>query len=87
MKSINFVCCLLSVVSSLSAQNSFQPDLFKDLEYRNLGAFRTGAWIADIAVPEIPDAANKYTFYVGTYGREAQDRPQCSVRRSPPSRG
>lgn len=66
MKSINFVCCLLSVVSSLSAQNSIKPELFKDLEYRNLGAFRTGAWIADIAVPEKPDAGNKYTFYVGT---------------------
>ncbi len=66
MKPLTIFCCLLSVFSSLSAQNSIKPELFKDLEYRNLGAFRTGAWIADIAVPVKPDAANKYTFYVGT---------------------
>lgn len=66
MKSFFFLCFLFSVASSLSAQNSIKPELFKELEYRNLGAFRTGAWIADIAVPEKPDAANKYTFYVGT---------------------
>lgn len=64
MKSITLFYCLLSVVSSLPAQNSIKPELFRDLEYRNLGAFRTGAWIADIAVPEKPDSAGRYTFYV-----------------------
>jgi hypothetical protein len=54
MKSISLFCCLLSVFSSLPSQNSIKPELFKELEYRNLGAFRTGAWIADIAVPEKP---------------------------------
>jgi photosystem II stability/assembly factor-like uncharacterized protein len=33
--------------------------------YRNLGPFRTGAWVSDIAVPETPAKAHLYTFYVG----------------------
>ncbi len=32
--------------------------------YRNLGPFRAGSWIADIAVPETPAKAHLYTFYV-----------------------
>jgi photosystem II stability/assembly factor-like uncharacterized protein len=32
--------------------------------YRNLGPFRTGAWISDIAVPETPTKAHLYSFYV-----------------------
>jgi photosystem II stability/assembly factor-like uncharacterized protein len=66
MKSFPLFCCLLSVATALSGQNTVKPELFKDLEYRNLGAFRTGAWIADIAAPVNPDAANRYTFYVAT---------------------
>ena len=53
----------LTIGISLSAQ-SLDQDFFKDFEYRNLGAFRTGAWIADIAVPVNPDAENAYTWYV-----------------------
>jgi photosystem II stability/assembly factor-like uncharacterized protein len=55
---------LLLTVSTLPAQVT--PKQLEAFTYRNLGAFRTGAWIADIAVPENPDAANRYTFYVGT---------------------
>ena len=44
-----------------SAQVS--PNLFEDLHYRNLGAFRIGAWVSDIAVPENPDQDNKFTWY------------------------
>lgn len=32
--------------------------------YRNLGPFRAGAWISDIAVPDGPPLAHLYTFYV-----------------------
>ncbi len=32
--------------------------------YRNLGPFRAGAWVSDIAVPETPAKAHLYTFYV-----------------------
>lgn len=31
--------------------------------YRNLGPFRVGGWISDIAVPETPMQAHLYTFY------------------------
>ncbi|HEY3383714.1 MAG TPA: FlgD immunoglobulin-like domain containing protein [Vicinamibacterales bacterium] len=37
--------------------------------YRNLGPFRAGSWIADIAVPDTPLKSHLYTFYVGVrYG-------------------
>jgi|DewCreStandDraft_2_1066082.scaffolds.fasta_scaffold00044_55 photosystem II stability/assembly factor-like uncharacterized protein len=32
--------------------------------FRNLGPFRAGAWISDIAVPETPGREHLYTFYV-----------------------
>ena len=34
--------------------------------YRNLGPFRVSAWVSDIAVPETPDKAHLYTFYVAS---------------------
>jgi photosystem II stability/assembly factor-like uncharacterized protein len=66
MKPTLLIICLMAVAGSLTAQTAIKPELFKELSYRNLGAFRTGVWIADIAAPVNPDAANKYTFYVGT---------------------
>jgi photosystem II stability/assembly factor-like uncharacterized protein len=33
-------------------------------QYRNLGPFRAGAWVSDIAVPETPMETHLYTFYV-----------------------
>jgi len=39
------------------------------LTYRNLGPFRAGSWISDIAVPDGPARAHLYTFYVAVrYG-------------------
>jgi photosystem II stability/assembly factor-like uncharacterized protein len=39
------------------------------LAWRNLGPFRAGSWISDIAVPERPARAHLYTFYVAVrYG-------------------
>src|SRR5215467_2103542 len=32
--------------------------------YRNLGPFRAGSWVSDIAVPEVPAKAHLYSFYV-----------------------
>jgi photosystem II stability/assembly factor-like uncharacterized protein len=37
-----------------------------NIVYRNLGPFRAGAWVSDIAVPEGPEQAHLYTFYVAT---------------------
>lgn len=47
----------------LSAQ-SFTVDMLNDFQYRNLGAYRVGAWISAIAVPETNDPAYAHTFYV-----------------------
>jgi len=33
-------------------------------QYRNLGPFRAGAWVSDLAVPVSPSQAHRYTFYV-----------------------
>ena len=35
------------------------------VSYRNLGPFRAGSWISDIAIPEAPAATHLYTFYIG----------------------
>jgi photosystem II stability/assembly factor-like uncharacterized protein len=40
-------------------------DVLRDgFQYRNLGPFRVGGWVSDIAVPETPLKAHLYTFYV-----------------------
>src|SRR5215470_9648247 len=38
--------------------------LREGFQYRNLGPFRAGAWVSDIAVPEAPLKSHLYTFYV-----------------------
>jgi len=53
---------ILGISQSLHAQIS--TELFNEMNYRNLGAFRIGAWVSDIAVPENPDTENQYTWYV-----------------------
>lgn len=45
-------------------QSRFAEALLEELSYRNLGPFRAGAWISDIAVPETPRRDHLYTFYV-----------------------
>lgn len=57
---LTLICWTL--IGSASAQ--FAPDLFSDMSYRNLGAFRIGAWVSDIAVPENPGTEHQYTWYV-----------------------
>jgi len=47
-----------------NAQIPNKKQLFGNFTYRNLGPFRAGAWIGDIAVPEKPTGEHKYTFYV-----------------------
>jgi photosystem II stability/assembly factor-like uncharacterized protein len=48
---------------AVSQQNSDQ-DILKNFVYRNIGPFRSGSWISDFAVPESPQDAHLYTFYV-----------------------
>jgi len=47
-----------------SRKGTVEVDLVSDMTYRNLGPFRAGAWISDIAVPEQSGEEKRYTFYV-----------------------
>lgn len=58
---IIFVC-----VSFVNSQERFNEDLLKTFTYRNLGPFRSGGWIVDFAVPEYPQEAHLYIFYVAS---------------------
>ncbi|MCJ7582795.1 MAG: hypothetical protein MUP98_19940 [Candidatus Aminicenantes bacterium] len=60
------ISCILLAVSVFSGetQDRFNDDLLKEFTYRNLGPFRSGSWISDFAVPESPEEAHLYTFYV-----------------------
>lgn len=53
-----------SMVLTADTVPEFDQDLLKTFTYRNLGPFRSGAWISDFAVPESPEKAHLYTFYV-----------------------
>jgi photosystem II stability/assembly factor-like uncharacterized protein len=44
----------------------FNAGLLDGFTYRNLGPFRAGSWLTDIAVPESPLHEHLYTFYIGT---------------------
>ena len=44
----------------------FNEELLSGFKYRNVGPFRAGAWITDIAVPDAPQPAHMQIFYVGT---------------------
>jgi len=47
----------------------FTEEALRGFTYRNLGPFRAGSWIADIAVPDQPAKAHLYTMYVAVrYG-------------------
>ncbi len=66
---ITAVVCLVFVAlwaPEPSGQESrFTGALFDRLTWRNMGPYRTGAWLTAIAVPETPATAQLYTFYVG----------------------
>jgi len=38
--------------------------MLSKIKFRNLGAYRAGAWVSAIAVPENPGEKYKYTFFV-----------------------
>ncbi len=52
--------------ATLPAHPHFDKALLSALKYRNLGAFRAGGWTTAIAVPDTPERAHLYWFYVGT---------------------
>ncbi|MEZ5333524.1 MAG: hypothetical protein R2991_16165 [Thermoanaerobaculia bacterium] len=55
---------LVAAFSSLPAAAEARPDPFAGLSWRNLGPFRTGSWITDVAVPAGPGRDHLYTLWV-----------------------
>jgi len=55
---------LFAIRPLTAADENLSHQLLKSLEYRNIGPFRSGAWITDFAVPEFPEKQHLYTFYV-----------------------
>jgi photosystem II stability/assembly factor-like uncharacterized protein len=64
-RSAKAACALTLFLSPLSAQR-LNEALLNDLQFRNLGPWRTGAWVTDFAVPASPAREHRYTFYVAT---------------------
>jgi photosystem II stability/assembly factor-like uncharacterized protein len=58
---------LLAGSIPVAGQDLFNESLLSKITYRNLGPFRLGARIADIAVPDSPDKDHLYTFYVAAW--------------------
>src|ERR1051325_1976448 len=64
--SLSLSCLVALFGSALTASTQRgMDDIVRDaFQYRNLGPFRAGAWVSDVAVPETPAKAHLYTFYV-----------------------
>lgn len=58
------VLLFFSLFAFADSEENVNASLLKDFTYRNLGPFRSGSWISDFAVPEFPQDAHLYTFYV-----------------------
>ncbi len=55
----------LAIISSAAPPTALD-DILSTLTMRNIGAFRTGAWVTAIAVPESPAHDHLYTIYAAT---------------------
>ncbi|MDP2916067.1 MAG: hypothetical protein Q8O91_11530 [Candidatus Aminicenantes bacterium] len=64
-----FVLIVLAGVPSAAApgQSPGTEALLQNFTYRNLGPFRMGARLSDIAVPDVPAKAHASTFYIATW--------------------
>ncbi len=64
---ILFVIAAISVLPAISVQTEpTLADLLNATALRNIGPFRTSAWITEIAVPESPVRDHLYTIYAAT---------------------
>jgi len=67
MKSLKTIIIILAVVLfSVPAicQDKLNSGMLRKMDFRNLGAYRAGAWVSAIDVPENPGEKYKYTFFV-----------------------
>ncbi len=60
------VALVLGGLAGLGAQQPALDDVLNALSFRNIGPFRTAAWITEIAVPESPVRDHLYTIYAAT---------------------
>ncbi|MDR3703466.1 MAG: hypothetical protein P4L56_27705 [Candidatus Sulfopaludibacter sp.] len=56
---------LLSLATCAFPADPTYSDLLKAFQYRNLGPWRTGAWVSALAVPETPAQAHRHTMFAG----------------------
>jgi len=61
-----FFGLIITLEAKGKSQDFFSEELLKGFTFRNLGPYRAGSWITDFAVPDFPEKAHLYTFYVGT---------------------
>ena len=61
---LTFFCQLGFSGRYQDGESRLDATLRDGFQYRNLGPFRAGAWVSDIAVPEAPLKSHLYTFYV-----------------------
>jgi len=56
---------ILALAATAFAADPTYADLLKAFQYRNLGPWRTGAWVSSLAVPETPAVADRHTMFAG----------------------
>jgi hypothetical protein len=56
-----YIVLAVTLVLPLVAADDGLASVLGAFTYRNLGPFRTGAWVSDVAVPESPVEAHLYT--------------------------
>ena len=55
----------LTLAACVFAANPNYAGILNAFQYRNLGPWRTGAWITALAVPETPAKAHRHTMFAG----------------------
>jgi photosystem II stability/assembly factor-like uncharacterized protein len=63
---VGLVALLCALVSAKQAAAPPTESLLNALTFRNIGVFRTAAWVTEIAVPESPVRDHLYTIYAAT---------------------
>jgi acyl-homoserine lactone acylase PvdQ len=64
-KLIPYFSALLVLFSQgVNAQMNLTSSMLNEFKFRNLGAYRAGAWVSAIALPENPGEKYKYAFFV-----------------------
>jgi photosystem II stability/assembly factor-like uncharacterized protein len=56
---------ILTLTAYAFAADPTYSDILKAFQYRNLGPWRTGAWVSSLAVPETPTKAHRHTMFAG----------------------